>query len=138
MKVISRHVTGCFQSIVDNGRGHGVVLDLPEAKAGDDLGATALELAGMSLAGCISTIWAVVAKNSGVSYRKIVVEIDLDKGDKDPTFTGGSGVVKVDSDEEDDKLQRVLDKTLQACPVGRLFEQAKIETPLKIQRTELL
>ena len=138
MKATSRHVTGCYQSIVDNGRHHGLVLDLPEAKSGDDLGATALELAGMALAGCISTIWAVVATNSGVSYRKIIVEVDLEKGDKDPTFTGGSGVVKVDSDESEDKLQRTLDKTIKACPVGKLFEQAGIETPMKLEKANLL
>ncbi|NBC30315.1 MAG: hypothetical protein GVY29_10035 [Spirochaetes bacterium] len=138
MKVTSRHVTGCMQSIVDNGRHHGIVLDLPEAKSGDDLGPTALELAAMALAGCVSTIWAVVAKNSGVSYRKVIVEIDLDKGDKDATFTSSSGTVKVDSEEDEDKLRRILDKTIQACPVGRLFEQAGLETPLKLEKTELL
>ncbi len=137
MKVTSRHVTGCMQSIVDNGRHHGIVLDLPEAKSGDDLGPTALELAAMALAGCVSTIWAVVAKNSGVSYRKVIVDIDLEKGDKDPTFTGTSGTVKVDSDEDEDKLRRILDKTIQACPVGRLFEQAGLDTPLKLEKTQL-
>lgn len=138
MKATARHVTGCMQSVVDNGRHHGIVLDLPEAKSGDDLGPTALELAGMALSGCVSTIWAVVAKNSGVSYRKVVVELDLEKGDKDPTFTGGSGIVRVDSDEDDAKLQKVLDKTLAACPVGRLFEQAGIETPVKLEKANLL
>ncbi|MFP4068051.1 MAG: OsmC family protein [Spirochaetaceae bacterium] len=138
MKATARHVTGCYQSVVDNGRHHGYVVDLPEAKSGDDLGPTALELAGMALAGCVSTIWAVVANNSGVSYRKVIVEIDLDKGDKDPTFTGGKGVVRVDSDESEDKLQRVLDKTIKACPVGRLFEQADVETPLTLEKAELL
>lgn len=138
MKITSRHVTGCFQSVVDNGRHHGIVLDLPEAKAGDDLGPTALELAAMALAGCVSTIWAVVAKNSGVSYRKMIVEMDIQKGDKDPTFTGGSMKVRVDSDEEEDRLKRILDKTLQACPVGKLFEQAGIETPATLEKADLL
>jgi uncharacterized OsmC-like protein len=127
-----------MQSIVDNGRHHGVVLDLPEAKSGDDLGPTALELAAMALAGCVSTIWAVVANNSGVSYRKVIVEIDLEKGDKDPTFTGTAGTVQVDSDEDEDKLRRILDKTMQACPVGRLFEQAGLDTTLKLEKTQLL
>jgi uncharacterized OsmC-like protein len=138
MKITSRHVTGCYQSIVDNGRHHGLVLDLPEAKAGDDLGPTALELAAMALAGCISTIFAVVAKNSGVSYRKMIVELDLEKPDSAPTFTASTGVVRIDSDETEEKLQRILDKTVQACPVGRLFEQAGIETALTLQKADLL
>lgn len=138
MKTTSRHVTGCFQSVVDNGRHHGLVLDLPEAKAGDDLGPTALELAAMALAGCISTIFAVVAKNSGVTYRKLIVELDLQKPDSAPTFTASSGVAKIDSDEPIEKLERIMDKTMQACPVGRLFEQAGIETDLKLEKANLL
>lgn len=138
MKITSRHVTGCYQSIVDDGRNHGVVLDLPEAKKGDDLGATALELAAMALAGCISTIWAVVANNSNVSYRKMIVELDIDKPDNAPTFTTSKALVKVDSDEDQEKLERILKKTLEACPVGRLFEQAGIETETTLEKTTLL
>jgi uncharacterized OsmC-like protein len=137
MKITSRHVTGCFQSVVDNGRQHGIVLDLPEAKSGDDLGPTALELAAMSLAGCVSTIWAVVAKNSRCSYRKMIVELDIDKPDKEPTFTTGKIHVKVDSDESEDKLKRILDKTLKACPVGRLFEQADLDFPTSLAKEAL-
>jgi putative redox protein len=138
MKISSRHVTGCFQSIVDNGRNHGVVLDLPEAKKGDDLGPTALELAAMALAGCVSTIWAVVAKNSKCSYNKMIVELDIDKPDDAPTFTGGEIKVRIDSEESDEKLKRILDKTLRSCPVGILFEQAKLEFPATIVRENLL
>ncbi len=138
MKITSRHVTGCYQSVVDNGRNHGLVLDLPEGKKGDNVGPTALELAGMALAGCISTIWAVVANNSKVSYRKMIVELDLEKGDSDPTFTGSTAVVKVDSDEDQEKLEKILKKTLEACPVGRLFEQAGLETETTLEKTTLI
>jgi putative redox protein len=138
MKITSRHVTGCFQSVVDNGRHHGVVLDLPEAKSGDDLGPTALELAAMSLAGCVSTIWAVVAKNSRCGYRKMIVELDIDKPEDAPTFTKGTITVRIDSDEPEDKLKRILDKTMKSCPVGKLFEQAKLEFPTSIVKEDLL
>lgn len=138
MKITSRHVTGCYQSVVDNGRNHGIVLDLPEGKKGDNVGPTALELAGMALAGCISTIWAVVANNSKVSYRKMVVELDLDKSDSDPTFTASRAIVKVDSEEDQEKLEKILKKTLDACPVGRLFEQAGITTDTTLQKTKLI
>ena len=32
----------------------------------------------MGLSGCISTIWAVVAKNSRLSYRNIEVVVDAE------------------------------------------------------------
>jgi Predicted redox protein, regulator of disulfide bond formation len=128
MNVTAEHAAGNYQSVVDNGREHDVVLDLPETLDGDDEGPTALELSGMALAGCISTIWAKVAHNSNVSYRKIEVEVDLEQADGAPTLTDSEAVVRVDSSADQDRLERVLDKTMQACPVGRLFEQAGVET----------
>jgi uncharacterized OsmC-like protein len=78
------------------------VLDLPPGQEGDDLGPTALEMTGMSLAGCISTIWAKVSANSDVPYRKIEVEMDLEK--KKGTIGTAEVVVQVDSDEDPGKL----------------------------------
>ena len=132
MKSTARLADGCYQSIVDNDRHHGLVLDLPEAKAGDDLGPTALELVVMALAGCISTIWAIVAKNSKVSYKKFTVEVEADKPDSEPTIVGAKAVVHVTSDEDEAKLQRTLDKTLKACPVGQLYEKAGIEVATEL------
>jgi len=134
VKSTAKLVDGCFQSIVDNGRHHGVVLDLPGAKGGDDLGATALELAVMALSGCVTTIWAVVAKNSNVKYHKIVVEIDAEKPDDALTITAVSGTVRIESDEPQDKLERTLDKVLRTCPVGQLYEKAGIKVALTLTK----
>jgi uncharacterized OsmC-like protein len=113
-------------------------MDLPEKKSGDNVGATALEMAGMALAGCVSTIWAVVANNSKCSYRKMIVELELDKPDDAPTFTAGHALVKIDSDETQEKLERILAKTLAACPVGKLFEQAGIEISTTVEKAALI
>ena len=132
MKSTSKHVSQCYQSIVDNDRHHGVVLDLPGAKGGDDLGPTALELVVMALSGCISTIWAVVATNSKVSYNKLLVEVEADKPDNQPTITAARAVVTVDSEEPQEKLQRTLDKTMKTCPVGILYEKAGLQIETKL------
>jgi len=138
MKSTSRNVQGCFQSIVDNNRHHGIVLDLPAAKAGDNLGPTALELLVMSLAGCISTIFAVVASNSKVKYKKLLVELETDKPDSEPTIVAARAVVNIDSDEPQQKLERALDKTMRICPVGLLFERAGIEIETQLRKTDLM
>jgi putative redox protein len=136
MKATSEHTNGDYQSIVDNGRRHGLVLDLPPGQEGDDLGPTALELTGMSLAGCISTIWAKVAEKSGVPYRKIEVEMDLEK--EKGTIGAVEVVARVDSDEDAGTLERVLDKTMRTCPVGRLFEQAGVEIDTRLVKESLI
>jgi uncharacterized OsmC-like protein len=132
MKSTARLAEGCFQSIVDNDRHHGMVIDLPEAKAGDDLGPTALELAVMGLSGCISTIWAVVAQKSRITYHKVRVELEADKPDDAATITAARAKVYVQSEESEDRLKRVLDKVMKTCPVGQLYESAgiSIETEL--------
>jgi uncharacterized OsmC-like protein len=132
MKSTSKHVSQCYQSIVDNSRHHGMVLDLPGAKGGDDLGPTALELAVMALSGCISTIWAVVATNSKVSYEKLTVVVDADKPDDKPTITAARAVVTVVSKEPQQKLQRTLDKTMATCPVGQLYEKAGVAIQVRL------
>jgi uncharacterized OsmC-like protein len=133
MKSTSKHVSQCYQSIVDNGRHHGVVLDLPGAKGGDDLGPTALELVVMALSGCVSTIWAVVATNSKVTYDRMLVEVEADKPDDQPTITAVRCVVTVESKEPREKLQRTLDKTMSTCPVGKLYEKAGIPMQVTLE-----
>jgi len=136
MKATSEHTSGDYQSVVSNGRTHGLVLDLPPRQDGDDLGPTALELTGMSLAGCISTIWAKVAGNSGVSYQKIEVDMTLEK--ERGTISTLEATVRVDSDEDAGTLERVLDKTMRTCPVGRLFEQADVEIDTTLTKASLM
>jgi Predicted redox protein, regulator of disulfide bond formation len=137
MDATAEHTAGDFQSIVDNGRAHGIVVDLPPDKEGDDMGPTALELTGMALASCVSTIWAKVATNSGVQYRKIEVDVELDHPAGAPTVTNAEATVRVDSSEDVSKLERVLRKTMEACPVGRLFEKAGVEPTTTLIQDDL-
>ena len=132
MKSTAKLVEGCFQSIVDNGGHHGIVLDLPGNKGGQDVAPTALELAVMSLSGCISTIWAVVAKNSDVSYRKFTVVVEADKPEDQVTIVGAKAVATIESDEDQEKLERTLDKVMRTCPVGQLYEKAGIQVEAKV------
>ena len=116
-----------FQSVVDNDRSHGIVVDLPAGKNGDDQGPTALELAVMALASCISTIFAIIAKNSNVSFSALKVDVEVDKPDSAPTITSAKAVVHIASGDDRDKLERCLEKTMKSCPVGQLYEKAGIE-----------
>jgi uncharacterized OsmC-like protein len=59
-----------------------------------------------------------------VSYRRIEIEMDLQKGGG--TLTDANATVRVNSDADRARLERVLDKTMKACPVGQLVEQAGV------------
>jgi len=74
MKPTALWVNG-FHSKVDNDRGHEILIDLPESQGGDDVGATALELALMGLSGCISTIFAMIAQKSRLEFASLKVVV---------------------------------------------------------------
>jgi uncharacterized OsmC-like protein len=111
-----------LRSITDNGRGHSVTLDLPRENGGDDLGPTALELAIMSLAGCITTIFALIAKNSKIPIEKLEVIANAEKEVKSPKLSFVKIKALVKSSASKEILETICNKTLQTCPVGAIFE----------------
>ncbi|MHA1972749.1 MAG: OsmC family protein [Candidatus Hodarchaeales archaeon] len=125
-----------YQSVVDNGRTHSVVMDLPKGKDGDDIGATALEFSVMALAGCIATIYKVVANKMRLEYQSLSVEVEAEKPDDAETIIKTTTKVTVKSEAEYKKLKRCLDLTLNTCPVGKLFEKANIPNEVTLVREE--
>lgn len=124
MKTKATLVNG-FQSVIDNGRSHAFVTDLPAIQDGTDTGATALEVCLMSFAGCVSTIYKVVANKMRLQINALEVDMEGIKGME--TFTKVSFEVKVDSPAEEAKLQKCLDQTVKSCPVGVLFRNAGVD-----------
>ena len=118
-----------YQSVIDNGRNHAVVTDLPDAT---NVGASALELSVMSLAGCISTIFKKMADKMRLNVEKVEVEMDADKGSD--TIEKVTYTVRVRSDASEDKLEKCLENTENACPVGVLFSKAGVEMQGRIEK----
>ena len=113
-----------FQSRLDNDRGHEVLVDLSTCKGGEDIGCSSLELTLMSLAGCITTIFAVVAKKSRFEFDGLEAEVRGVKGNR--TIESVDIEVRVKASDPV-KAERVLKNTLKTCPVGILFEDAGVK-----------
>jgi putative redox protein len=111
-----------YQSVIDNGRNHSVVTDLPN---GANVGASALELTVMSLAGCISTIFKTTAEKMRIPVERIEVELDAEKGAD--TISKVQYTAKVKSEASEEQLKRCLELTEKNCPVGVLFAKAGVE-----------
>jgi len=131
MKSTSILVSG-HQSVIDNGRNHAIITDLPENQDGMNMGATALELSLKSFAGCISTIYSVMAKKMRIKIDSLEVEMEGSKGAD--TFDRVSYNVKVASNVEQNKLEKCLEQTKKNCPVGVLFEKAGVEVDGKLTK----
>ncbi|MDX9948755.1 MAG: OsmC family protein [Bacteroidales bacterium] len=115
-----------YQSVVDNGRNHSMVIDLPEAKGGNNSGPTALEMCVMSLSGCIGTIFALVAAKMRISFDKMEVDLDVEQRENAPTITHVHFVLSIQTEAAKEKVEKCLALTLNTCPVGVLFRQAGV------------
>jgi len=115
-----------FQSVVDNGRNHSIVVDLPEAKGGHNSGPTALEVCVMSFSGCVGTIFAMVAEKMRLTFEKMEVEVNAEQKNEAPTISDVHFIFSIQTKEEHEKIEKCLDHTINTCPVGVLFKQAGV------------
>ena len=121
-------------SVITNNRGHEVTIDLPEAKGGQDLGASAFELCLMSYSGCINTIFNLIAGKMRIEFEALEVDTVGVQENGASTFTGVEIELRIDSEASEEKIQKCLEKTIKVCPVGVLFHQAGVETKYAIKR----
>ena len=115
-----------FQSVVDNGRNHSLVIDLPEPKGGINSGPTALELCVMSFSGCVGTIFAMVAQKMRVTFDHLEVDVNAEQKDNAPTITHVHFVLSIKTSDDIQKIEKCLEHTVNTCPVGVLFKQAGV------------
>ena len=86
----------------------------------------------MALAGCITTIFSVVAKNSHVKISDLEAIVEAKKPDDALTITEVKMNINVQSDAAEDKIKKILGITLKQCPVEKLFRQANVKMDVKL------
>ncbi|MBD3172340.1 hypothetical protein GF326_07705 [Candidatus Bathyarchaeota archaeon] len=121
---------GNSQVLLSDGRGHQTICDLPSA---EDQGPTALELSVMSYAGCIVTIFKIVAEKRRVSFDGLEVEVLADKPEGSKTIESVEFLVKIKSDASRKALEKILDITSITCPVGVIWKDAGIEPVYELE-----
>lgn len=117
---------GGYRTVLEDGRTHTVTVDLPRDEGGESAGTSALELAVLSLAGCITTIFALVARRRRLAFVGMSIALEADRPLGAPTLTRVRGTFRLRTDATLDEVSTALRLTLRTCPVGVLFEKAGI------------
>jgi len=117
---------GGFRTTLDDGRTHRVTVDLPREEGGESAGTSALELSVLALAGCISTIFALVARRRRLAFEALTVGLEAERPEGAPTIARVRGTVRVRTHSSPEEVATALRLTLRSCPVGVLFEKAGI------------
>jgi putative redox protein len=122
---------GGFQTELEDARGHTVTVDLPAEEDGGNLGTSALELSVLSLAGCLTTIFALVAKRRKLPFDAMSVDLDAARPRGARTIVSVEGTFRIVTSAPVEDVRMALDLTLRICPVGVLYEQARI--PVRVR-----
>ena len=125
MQAIAQWTHG-YESVLTDERTHRVVVDLPIDEGGRSAGPSALELAVLSLAGCISTTFALIARRRRLSFQGLTVALEAERPDGSPTITRVRGTVRVRTRAEEEEVTTTLRLAVHTCPVGILFERAQV------------
>lgn len=117
---------GGYRTTLNDGRTHAVTVDLPRDEGGESAGPSALELAVLSLAGCITTIFAIVARKRRLTFDRMSIGLEAERPEGAPTITHVRGTFRLHTKASDQEVATVLQLTMRTCPVGVLFHNAGI------------
>jgi len=131
MEIVSRWIEkNKFE--VENGRHPAIVLDTPEKYGGEDSVPTALELAIMSLAGCLGTTFNMTLQKMRLQFKTLEIKAAAKK--REEIFLESIHIiVNVKSGAEVSKLERALTLAEKNCPVDNIFQQTKIPITVELQ-----
>jgi uncharacterized OsmC-like protein len=131
MKSTSIHIRN-RQFVCTNNREAAIILDLQNAKGGNNQGPTPYELIGMALSGCVAITYETIARNSKVSFSALRVEIETFTPEGEKILTSVDVVAHIKSDTNKDRLQRIYEKAAANCHVGLLLRKAGIQITEKL------
>ena len=125
-----------LQLIVSNNRESAIVVDQKVQSGGLNQGPTPFELLGMALSGCIGVTYIAIARNSKVEISDLEVTIETFSREGEKIFSSIKAIVSVQGNAPIARLQRILEKTMEVCPVGAVYEKAGVEITATLDVTE--
>lgn len=124
---------GGYRTVLEDSTGHRVTVDLPHDEGGGNAGPFALELSVLSLAGCIMTIFALVAKKRRLKFEGMSVELDAQRPEGAPTITSVEGILRISTSAPRADVETTLEITLRTCPVGVLYKRAHVPVRVRLE-----
>lgn len=124
---------GGSRTELDDGRGHFVTIDLPRDEEGEDRGTSALELMLLSLAGCVLTIFPLVARRRRIPVEGMELHLTGVRGPKAPTLERVEGTMRLKSSAPSSEAETALRLTTRVCPVGVLFDRAGVPISIRLE-----
>lgn len=116
--------------LLEDGRAHSLIVDLPPEEGGTSAGTTPRELSLLALAGSLTSTFVTVARKRRLDFSglRLVLEEDIPGPGSPAGVVRGSLRVRSRADRTD--LDATLRSALDQCPVGKVYRDAGV--PLNV------
>jgi putative redox protein len=112
--------------LLEDGRAHSVVVDLPPEEGGASAGTTPLELSLLALAGSLASTFVVLARKRRLEFSGLTVVIEGDPPNPSTAVAGLRGTLRLRTRADQGDVESVLRAALESSPVGRIFQDAHV------------
>jgi len=112
--------------LLQDGRAHQVVVDLPPEGGGSSAGTTPLELSLLSLAGSLASTFVTLARKHRQDFSGLTLALEGDPFPVDISPREIRGTLRVRSRVDRIAIEATFRTALESCPVARVFRDAHI------------
>jgi len=112
--------------LLEDGRAHSVVVDLPPEGGGTSAGTSPLELSVLSLAGSLTSTFVALARKRRLEFSGVTLALEGEVSSSEAALRGIHGTLRVRSRADRTEVDAMLRSAMEICPVGRIFHDAKI------------
>ncbi|HYA54303.1 MAG TPA: OsmC family protein [Thermoplasmata archaeon] len=112
--------------LLEDGRAHSVVVDLPPEGGGTSAGTSPLELAALSLAGSLASSFVTLARKRRLEFSALTLALEGDPVAAEGARREIHGTMRVRSRADRTELDATFRAALESCPVARVFRDAQV------------
>jgi len=112
--------------LLEDGRAHSALVDLPPEEGGASAGTTPLELAVLALAGSIASTFVTVAHKRRLDFSGLTVVLEGDPPSPSPAAGGVHGTLRLRSHADRSEVDAALHQAIELSPVAKIFRDAQI------------
>ncbi len=118
--------------LLEDGRAHSLVVDLPPEEGGASAGPTPLELTLLALAGSVTSNFVAVAHKRHLDFSSVSLAVEGSPPSVLGAPGGVHGTLRVRTRAATSDVEGALRSAVEACPVARIFRAADLPVNLDV------
>lgn len=112
--------------LLEDGRAHSVVVDLPPEEGGASAGTSPLELSLLSLAGGLASTFVTLARKRRHDFSGVTLALEAEPASPAASLREIHGTLRVRGRVDRNEIDATFRSALESCPVARVFREGHV------------